>query len=178
MGASQSKDKMHCTRYLNGKGPPPLTETVQAEVQGSNNHKKNTLIKQGNQPDGGKMNWNIERRSLSGHSECDTIQITFHFDDGIQSDMHPHPGHSYKGTEFVAYLPQNTTGTRILRLLEQAFENKLLFTVAANISGEYCVTPADIPFKTQDSGGPGSFGYPDPNYLKSVRKSLKVKGIN
>ncbi|KAK9953116.1 hypothetical protein ABG768_017139 [Culter alburnus] len=178
MGASQSKDKMHCTRYLNGKGPPPLTETVQAEVQGSNNHKKNTLIKQGNQPDGGKMNWNIERRSLPGHSECDTIQITFHFDDGIQSDMHPHPGHSYKGTEFVAYLPQNTTGTKILRLLEQAFENKLLFTVAANISGEYCVTPADIPLKTQDSGGPGSFGYPDPNYLKSVRKSLKVKGIN
>lgn len=59
--------------------------TVQAEVQGSNNHKKNTQIKQGNQPDRGKMNWNIERRSLPGHSECDTIQITFHFEDGIQS---------------------------------------------------------------------------------------------
>lgn len=26
MGSSQSKDKMHCTRYLNGKGPPALTE--------------------------------------------------------------------------------------------------------------------------------------------------------
>ncbi|XP_016327421.1 E3 ubiquitin-protein ligase DTX3L-like [Sinocyclocheilus anshuiensis] len=138
---------------------------------------KNTLIKQGNQPDGGQMNWNIERRSLPGHSDCDTIQIVFHFDDGIQSDKHPHPGHSYKGTEFVAYLPQNTTGTKILRLLEQAFEHKLLFTVAANSSGEYCVMPADIPLKTLDSGGPGSLGYPDPTYLKSVRKSLKVKGI-
>ncbi|KTG47705.1 hypothetical protein cypCar_00020652 [Cyprinus carpio] len=152
MGASQSKDKMQCNRYLNGKGPPPLTET---DGQGPNNHKKNSVIKQGNQPDGGQLNWNIERRSLPGHSDCDTIQIVFHFDDGIQSDKHPHPGHSYKGTEFVAYLPQNTTGTKILRLLEQAFKHKLLFTVAANSSGEYCVMPADIPLKTLDSGGPG-----------------------
>ncbi|XP_039540547.1 E3 ubiquitin-protein ligase DTX3L1 isoform X2 [Pimephales promelas] len=169
MGASQSKDKMHCTRYLNG--PPPLGET---ETQRSSNRKKNNLIKQGSQPDGGQMNCNIERRSLPGHPDCDTIQITFHFDDGIQSDKHPHPGHGYKGSECVAYLPQNTTGTKIVRLLEQAFQHKLLFTVAADLSGEYRVTPADIPLKTRDSG---SSGYPDPNYLKSVRKSLKVKGI-
>lgn len=175
MGTSQSKDKMYCTRYLNGKGPPPLGQT--AKTQGSNNHKNNNLIKQGNQPDGGQMNFNIERRSLPGYPDYDTIQITFHFDDGIQSDKHPHPGHRYRGNESVAYLPQNSTGTKILRLLEQAFEHKLLFTVAANLSGEYCVTPADIPLKTRDSGGPGSLGYPDPNYLKSVRKSLKLKGI-
>ncbi|XP_077101247.1 E3 ubiquitin-protein ligase DTX3L1 [Siphateles boraxobius] len=173
MGASQSKDKMHCTRYLNGKGPPPLGETA----QGSNNQKKNNLIKQGNQPDGGKMNCNIKRRSLPGHPDCDTIQITFSFDDGIQLDTHPDPGQKYRGNVTVAYLPQNTTGTKILSLLMQAFEHQLLFTVAANPSGEYCVTPADIPLKTLDSGGPGSLGYPDPNYLKSVRKSLKVKGI-
>ncbi|CAM4723488.1 unnamed protein product [Leuciscus chuanchicus] len=172
MGASQSKDKMHCTRYLNGKGPPPLGET--AETQGTKKHKKTDLIKQGNQPDGGQMNYTIERRSLPGYPGCDTIQITFHFDDGIQSDMHPHPGHSYRGNECVAYLPQNTTGTKIFRLLEQAFKHKLLFTVAANISGEYCVTPADIPLKTQNNGGPGSFGYPDPDYLKSVRKTCLV----
>ncbi|XP_059391111.1 E3 ubiquitin-protein ligase DTX3L-like isoform X1 [Carassius carassius] len=174
MGASESKEKMYCTRYLNGKGPPPLTETDDPE---SNNPKKNSLIKQGNQPDGGQMNWKIERRSLPGHSDCDTIQILFQFDDGIQSDKHPHPGHSYYGTECVAYLPQNTTGTKILRLLEQAFEHKLLFTVEANSSGEYCVKPADIPLKTLDSGGPGSSGYPDPTYLKTVKNSLKVKGI-
>ncbi|KAL0156421.1 hypothetical protein M9458_047667, partial [Cirrhinus mrigala] len=60
----------------------------------------------------------------------------------------------YKGTNFVAYLPQNTTGTKILRLLEKAFEHKLLFTVAANSNGEYCVMPADVPLKTVDSGGP------------------------
>ncbi|XP_056104779.1 E3 ubiquitin-protein ligase DTX3L1 isoform X2 [Rhinichthys klamathensis goyatoka] len=174
MGASQSKDKMHCTRYLNGKGPPPLGET---ETQRSKNHKKNNLIKEGSQPDGGEMNCNIERRSLPGHPDCDTIKITFHFYEGIQSDKHPHPGHSYRGSESVAYLPKNTTGTKILRLLEQAFQHKLLFTVAADLSGEYCVTPADIPLKTRDSEGSGSLGYPDPNYLKSVRKSLKVKGI-
>ncbi|KAK7123505.1 hypothetical protein R3I93_021816 [Phoxinus phoxinus] len=175
MGATQTKDKMHCTRYLNGKGPPPLGETV--GTQGSNNHKKNNLIKQGNQPDGGQMNCNIERRSLPGYPNDDTLQITFHFEDGIQSNNHPHPGHGYRGIEFVAYLPENSTGTKIVRLLEQAFQHKLLFTVAANLSGEYCVTPADIPLKTRESGGPGSLGYPDPNYLKSVRKTLKLKGI-
>ncbi|XP_043081793.1 E3 ubiquitin-protein ligase DTX3L1 isoform X1 [Puntigrus tetrazona] len=178
MGTSQSKDKMQCNRYLNGKGPPPLTESVvHAGGQGPNKSKKNSVIKQGNQPDGGEMNWNIERRSLPGHADCDTIEIVFRFDDGIQSDKHPHPGHRYKGTAFLAFLPQNTTGTKILRLLQQAFDHKLLFTVAANSSGEYCVMPADIPLKTLDSGGPGSLGYPDPTYLKTVRKSLKVKGI-
>jgi len=59
--------------------------TIQAETQRSSNRKKNNLIKQGSQPDGGQMNCNIERRSLPGHPDCDTIQITFHFDDGIQS---------------------------------------------------------------------------------------------
>ncbi|XP_051538376.1 E3 ubiquitin-protein ligase DTX3L1 [Myxocyprinus asiaticus] len=174
MGASQ--DKMHCTRYLNGKGPPPLTETLEAEANGSNNHKKDALIKQGNQPEGGQMIWNIERRSLKGYPDCDTIQIIFQFDDGIQSDRHPHPGHSYNGMQTTAYLPQNSTGTKILRQLELAFQHKLLFTVAANSSGEYCVTPTDIPLKL-DGGGSGSLDFPDPNYLKIVRKSLKVKGI-
>ncbi|XP_050954529.1 E3 ubiquitin-protein ligase DTX3L1 [Labeo rohita] len=174
MGASQSKDKMQCNSYLNGKGPPPLTGS---DGQPSNNHKKNGLIKQGNQPDGGQMTWDIERRSLPGYADCDTIKITYHFDDGIQSDKHPHPGHSYKGTNFVAFLPQNTTGTKILRKLECAFEHKLLFTVAASNNSEYCVMSADIPFKTVKSGGPESLGYPDPAYLKSVMKSLKEKGI-
>ncbi|XP_051543113.1 E3 ubiquitin-protein ligase DTX3L-like isoform X2 [Myxocyprinus asiaticus] len=133
--------------------------------------------RRGNQPEGGQMILNIERWSLEGYPDCDTIQIIFHFDDGIQSDMHPHPGHSYKGMETMAYLPQNSMGTKILRQLEVAFQYKLLFTVVASSSGEYCVTPADIPLKPLDGEGSGSFGYPDPNYLKTVRKSLKVKGI-
>ncbi len=58
---------------------------VQTEGQKSNNHKKNSVIKQGNQPDGGQIIWRLERRSLPGHSDCDTIQMKFHFDDGIQS---------------------------------------------------------------------------------------------
>ncbi|XP_056306601.1 E3 ubiquitin-protein ligase DTX3L1 isoform X1 [Danio aesculapii] len=177
MGASQSKDKMHCTRYLNGKGPPPLADTVAADIQGPNNHTKKSLIKQGSQPDGGKLEWGIERRSLPGYPDDDTLKIIFHFEDGIQSDRHPHPGHSFRGSDTVVYLPQNSSGTKTLRLLEKAFQHKLLFTVAADGNGEYIVTSADIPLKTCDSGGPASLGYPDPNYLKTVRKSLAVKGI-
>lgn len=172
MGSSQSKDKMHCTRYLNGKGPPALTEI---QANGTNNNKKGSQIKQGNQPEG-QMTWAIERRSLPGHSDCDTIQTTFHFEDGIQSERHPYPGHRYKGLDSVAYLPNNNTGVKLLRLLEVAFQHKLLFTVVANSSGEYCVTAADIPLKPLDSG-PVSLGYPDPNYLKTVTKVLKQKGI-
>ncbi|KAI7792697.1 E3 ubiquitin-protein ligase DTX3L1 [Triplophysa rosa] len=172
MGSSQSKDKMHCTRYLNGKGPPALTEI---QSNGTNNNKKGTLIMQGNQPEG-QMTWTLERRSLPGHSDCDTIQIAFHFEAGIQSDRHPHPGHRYKGLDSVAYLPNNNTGVKILRLLEVAFQHKMMFAVVADGRGEYCVTPADIPLKPMDRG-PESLGYPDPNYLKTVTKVLKQKGI-
>ncbi|XP_051970212.1 E3 ubiquitin-protein ligase DTX3L1 [Xyrauchen texanus] len=174
MGASQ--DKMHCTRYLDGKGPPPLTEMVEAETKGPN-HKKDALIKQGTQPEGGQMIWNIERRSLPGFPDYDSFQIIFHFDDGIQSDRHPHPGHRYNGMETMTFLPQNSMGTKILRQLEVAFQQKLLFTVAADSSGEYCVTLADIPLKPLDGGVSGRLGSPDPNYLKILSKSLKVKGI-
>ncbi|XP_055039097.2 E3 ubiquitin-protein ligase DTX3L1 isoform X1 [Misgurnus anguillicaudatus] len=174
MGATESKDKMYCSRYMNGKGPPSLTGL---KVDGPNNHKKFNLIREGSQPNGGEMTFNIERKSLPGYPDCDTIQIIFHFEDGIQTDRHPHPGHGYKGLDSVAYLPNNNTGIKIYRLLEAAFDQKLMFTVAADSNGEYCVTPADIPLKTLDSGGPGSLGYPDSTYLKTVMKILRIKGI-
>ncbi len=58
---------------------------VQTEGQRSNNHKKNSVIKEGNQPEGGQINWKIRRQSLPGYSGCDTIEVIIHFDDGIQS---------------------------------------------------------------------------------------------
>ncbi|TRY85049.1 hypothetical protein DNTS_009549 [Danionella cerebrum] len=151
---------------------------VRAEMPGSNVQNKKKVIKPGTQPDGGTLNWSIERRSLPGHPKCDTIQIIFHFEDGIQSEMHPHPGHRFRGSDTVAFLPQSTTGTRVLRLLDQAFQHRLLFTVVADgNSGEYCVRPADIPLKTRDTAGLDGLGYPDPSYMKTVKKCLAMKGI-
>lgn len=52
-------------------------------------------------------------------------------------------------------MPQNPKGTVVVRLLEKAFKQKLLFTVATDSSGEDAVVPMDIPLKTScDESGP------------------------
>uniref|UniRef100_A0A3Q3W0A0 E3 ubiquitin-protein ligase n=1 Tax=Mola mola TaxID=94237 RepID=A0A3Q3W0A0_MOLML len=107
MGSGQSSSKLHCNRYLNGQGPPPLQE------------------------------------------------------------KHPHPGRPYRGLELCTYLPDNEEGRQVLSLLLKAFHEQLLFTVATSKEGEDMVTTAFIPLKD---------GYPDSDYLKTVRKLLKEKG--
>ncbi|KAI5608759.1 E3 ubiquitin-protein ligase DTX3L isoform X1 [Silurus asotus] len=177
MGSEQSKDKMHCTRYLNGNGPPSLNEQVEKVTNGSIRHKINSKIVTGNQPDDGKMSIMHMRRNVEGYPDCDTIQMNFEFDDGIQTEMHPNPGQKYYGLKTVAFVPQNHEGRKVYRMLEAAFNHKLLFTVATTSTGEERVKYSDIPLKTKESGGHDSFSYPDPKYLKTVTKILKSKGI-
>ncbi|KAF7708663.1 E3 ubiquitin-protein ligase DTX3L1 [Silurus meridionalis] len=177
MGSEQSKDKMHCTRYLNGNGPPSLTEQVEKATNGTIGHKINSKIVIGNQPDDGKMSIMHARRNVEGYPDCDTIQMNFEFDDGIQTEMHPNPGQKYYGLKTVAFVPQNHEGRKVYRMLEAAFKHKLLFTVATTSTGEERVNYSDIPLKTKESGGHDSFSYPDPKYLKTVTKILKLKGI-
>ncbi|TSK34881.1 E3 ubiquitin-protein ligase DTX3L [Bagarius yarrelli] len=117
------------------------------------------------------------RRNVEGYPDCDTIQITFEFEDGIQTEQHPNPGQQYYGLKTAAFVPQNHEGRKVYRLLEVAFQHKLLFTVATTSTGEERVTFSDIPLKTEESGGYDSFSYPDPKYLKTVTKLLKAKGI-
>ncbi|KAK2854798.1 hypothetical protein Q7C36_006667 [Tachysurus vachellii] len=175
MGSEQSKDKMHCTRYINGTGPPTLADQVQNGTNGAS--KKNSKIVNGNQPDDGRMSIMHLRRNVEGYPKCDTIQINMEFEDGIQTENHPNPGQKYYGLKTVAYVPQNNEGMKVYRMLEVAFKHKLLFTVATTSTGEERVTFSDIPLKTKESGGHDSFSYPDPEYLKTVTKILKSKGI-
>ncbi|MCI4374404.1 hypothetical protein PGIGA_G00005840 [Pangasianodon gigas] len=177
MGSEQSKDKMYCTRYLNGNGPPSLADQVENCADGTSGHKRNSKIVNGNQPDDGRMSITHLRRNVEGYPDCDTIQINFEFEDGIQTEKHPNPGQKYHGLKTVAFVPQNHEGRKVYRLLEMAFKYKLLFTVATTSTGEERVTYADIPLKTKESGGHDSFSYPDPKYLKTVTKILKSKGI-
>ncbi|KAG8430906.1 hypothetical protein GDO86_019770, partial [Hymenochirus boettgeri] len=90
---------------------------------------------------------------------------------------HPHPGTPYSGTSRTAYLPNNKEGQEVLRLLRRAFDQKLIFTIGRSrtTGAENTVTWNDIHHKT--SMFSGSFGYPDPDYLKRVRDELKAKGI-
>ncbi|XP_026217056.1 E3 ubiquitin-protein ligase DTX3L [Anabas testudineus] len=169
MGSGQSKDKLHCNRYLDNKGPPSLEQQVEDGVNG-------TYRTPNVQPQG-QMTWVVLHRDLPGFPHDNTVQINFVFQDGVQTEKHPHPGQPYSGIRLCAYLPDNREGKKVLKLLERAFYQQLLFTVATNTDGKDVITTAFIPLKTQQDGGSGADGYPDPDYLKTVRTLLKDKGI-
>ncbi|KAM8731670.1 E3 ubiquitin-protein ligase DTX3L1 [Acanthopagrus schlegelii] len=170
MGSSQSSDKLHCNRYLNGQGPPSLVQQANEGLNGM--YSTHT----GCQPQG-QVTSVILHRDLPGFPDDNTLQLSYIFPDGIQTEKHPHPGQPYAGLRLCAYLPDNREGRKVCKLLDKAFEKQLLFTVATNDNGEDVVTTASIPLKTQPDGGNRVDGYPDSDYLKTVRMLLKNKGI-
>uniref|UniRef100_A0A3B3CNR3 E3 ubiquitin-protein ligase n=2 Tax=Oryzias melastigma TaxID=30732 RepID=A0A3B3CNR3_ORYME len=135
-------------------------------------------IIQGDQPDG-TMTWTKSSVEVPGFPHCGTITITYSIPSGRQTEKHPKPGHFYTGTSRTAYLPDNKEGNEVLMLLKKAFDQKLIFTIGASRTTgcEDQVTWNDIHHKTSLYGGPGCYGYPDPNYLSRVREELKAKGI-
>ncbi|XP_035509813.1 E3 ubiquitin-protein ligase DTX3L [Morone saxatilis] len=170
MGSGQSSEKLHCNRYLNGQGPPSLVQQANEGLNGM--HKAVNDC----QPEG-QMTWVLLHRDLPGFPDDNTLQINYIFPDGIQTEKHPHPGQPYAGLRLCAYLPDSREGRKVLKLLDKAFNQQLLFTVATNRHGEDMVTIASIPLKTHPDGGNRIDGYPDSDYLKTVRKLLRDKGI-
>ncbi|XP_030230250.1 E3 ubiquitin-protein ligase DTX3L isoform X13 [Gadus morhua] len=132
----------------------------------------------GDQPDG-RMTYETQRYSLPGFQGHGNIVIKYEMYPGKQTARHPNPGKTHYGTQRSAYLPDNREGREVLRLLQRAFDKRLIFTVGTSrTSGsEDQVTWNDIHHKTSISGGPSSFGYPDPDYLRRVKEELKAKGI-
>lgn len=169
MGSGQSSEKLHCNRYLNGQGPPSLVQQANQEVNG----KYGAL--NGCQPEG-QMTWVILHKDLPGFPDDNTVQINYIFPDGIQTENHPHPGQPFAGLRLCAYLPDNREGRKVLKLMDKAFNQKLLFTIATK-DGKDVVTTTSIPLKTQPEGASGVVGYPDSEYLKTVRQLLRDKGI-
>ncbi|XP_037381343.1 E3 ubiquitin-protein ligase DTX3L isoform X2 [Talpa occidentalis] len=135
-------------------------------------------LQKGNQPDG-TMAITIAKQSLPGYEFCNTIVITYTMEGGIQTKEHPNPGVSYPGVRRVAYLPDNEEGNKVLKLLQRAFKQKLIFTVGYSRTQGLpnVITWNDIHHKTNRFGGPEGYGYPDPGYLKRVKQELKDKGI-
>ncbi|KAK1901289.1 E3 ubiquitin-protein ligase DTX3L [Dissostichus eleginoides] len=133
---------------------------------------------EGDQPYG-KMTTEKKTFHLDGFPGCGTIIINYNIPSGTQTAKHPHPGKYFTACYRTAYLPDNKEGREVRRLLEKAFKQKLIFTVGTSrTSGmDDVVTWNDIHHKTSTSGGPQSFGYPDPHYLGRVREELKAKGI-
>ncbi|KAI8507650.1 E3 ubiquitin-protein ligase dtx3l [Branchiostoma belcheri] len=133
----------------------------------------------GDQPEG-RMEYTVERHSsLPGYPGCGTIIIHYSIPSGVQGRDHPNPGQPYHGTSRKAYLPDNYEGQEVLTLLKEAWRNKLVFTIGTSVTTgtDDAVTWNDIHHKTNRSGGPTRYGYPDPTYLARVKEELAAKGI-
>ncbi|XP_064600304.1 uncharacterized protein LOC135466640 [Liolophura sinensis] len=132
----------------------------------------------GNQPKG-TMNVSRTSTSCDGYGRCGSLVIDYIIPDGIQEDCHPNPGKYYKGLRRTAYLPDNREGNKVLKDIQQAFNQQLVFTIGRSVTTgrEDVVTWNDIHHKTAQRGGPEKFGYPDPGYLRRVQEELQAKGI-
>ncbi|CAN9506544.1 unnamed protein product [Ophioblennius macclurei] len=170
MGSNHSSGKHHCNQYLSGQGPPSLVQQATQEV----NRKYKGL--NDCQP-AGQMTWVILHKPLPGYPSDDTVQISFIFPDGVQTEKHPHPGQPFTGQRLSAYLPDNHEGRKVLKLMNKAFNQQLLFNISTNIEGEDIITTNSIPLKTEAERGSLSYGYPDSDYLSTVRRLLKDAGV-
>ncbi|XP_074040861.1 deltex E3 ubiquitin ligase [Leptinotarsa decemlineata] len=135
--------------------------------------------KHGNQPPG-TMEWGIIDRSLPGFQTFRTIQIIYNIHSGIQGPDHPNPGREYYAVGFprVAYLPDNPKGRKILRLLNVAWQQRLIFTVSrSHTTGCEDVVSWNIPHKTEIGPSNNSHSYPDSGYLNRVIRELKALGV-
>ncbi|KAK6319307.1 hypothetical protein J4Q44_G00105180 [Coregonus suidteri] len=133
----------------------------------------------GDQPEGTMKVKHERSLSIPGYPGYGAIVINYDIPNGKQTNKHPNPGEWFSGTCRIAYLPNNEEGNKVLKLLERAFDQKLIFTVGTSrtTGTDDCVTWNDIHHKTNINGGAQGFGYPDPNYLSRVKNELKAKGI-
>ncbi|XP_071967886.1 uncharacterized protein [Engystomops pustulosus] len=114
--------------------------------------------------------------TLPGYERDTSLKIIYDVPDGVQGDGDPQPGCLYKGGKFEAYLPDNREGKRLLKLLQRALDEDLIFHIKKLETGEK-VTWYKIPHKTSPDGGKQKNGYPDSSYMKYVIDLLKQNGI-
>ena len=71
----------------------------------------------------------------------------------------PHPGRPYKGVTRHGYLPNNSQGRQIAKLLNVAFSRRLVFTIGRSQTTEEdgVITWNGIPHKTRIFGGPEKY---------------------
>ncbi|XP_046361108.1 uncharacterized protein LOC124138484 isoform X1 [Haliotis rufescens] len=127
----------------------------------------------------GKMETCLIPDRLPGYEQHNTIQITYNFPNGVQSDGHPRPGVRYRGGDFTAFLPNSPEGQKVLGLLKVAWERKLTFTIKINLFFVWTLM-FRIPHKGKKHRSadinPSVF-YPDPDYLRTVQESLRSLGV-
>uniref|UniRef100_A0A7S1CPA8 RING-type E3 ubiquitin transferase n=1 Tax=Bicosoecida sp. CB-2014 TaxID=1486930 RepID=A0A7S1CPA8_9STRA len=86
----------------------------------------------------------------------------------------------FKGSSsLLPWLLDNAEGRRVAALLRTAFDRRVSFTIGTSITTgrSDCVIWNGVHHKTSKTGGPQSFGYPDPAYLARVAEELAAKGV-
>lgn len=78
----------------------------------------------------------------------------------------------------VAYLPDSPRGRTVLRLLNVAWQRRLVFTVSrSHTTGCEDVVAWNLPHKTESGPSNSGYGYPDPGYLNRCLRELEALGI-
>lgn len=131
----------------------------------------------GTQPDGHMVLERIDSR-LPGES-CDTVVVSYDFPSGRQGPRHPSPGSHYHGTGRTAYFPYSPRGRVVLQQLMRAWDARVLFTVGTSVTTGMsdCVVWNGVHHKTNMSGGPIHYGYPDATYLDRVSEEMASVGV-
>ncbi len=123
----------------------------------------------GDMPKGVMSAYISKNLNCKGYKNIGTIIIEYYFPSGS----------NYSGTSRECYLPNNKEGKEILGLLKVAFDRKLTFTIGTSVTTGRTNTTVwnGIHHKTNISGGPTHFGYPDDTYFNRVKEELAVKGV-
>ncbi|KAJ8376958.1 hypothetical protein SKAU_G00075380 [Synaphobranchus kaupii] len=133
------------------------------------------LIVVGDQPEG-----EMTVKHLKDCFGKDCVSIIYNIPSGIQTEAHPNPGKPFTGIQTEAWLPAEQYDSfsmtykvdlKVLKLLQTAFEQKLVFTVAATDGAADRVVFTDIPharnlYECSESG-----------FVEKVTAALRFKGI-
>ncbi|XP_035269832.1 E3 ubiquitin/ISG15 ligase TRIM25-like isoform X7 [Anguilla anguilla] len=99
------------------------------------------------------------------------FSITYNIPNGIQTEAHPNPGKPFIGIQTAAVLTSTPEGQEVLKLLRRAFDQKLVFTVAATDGAGDRVIYADIPHTRRP------IVLRNPDFLQKVKAALSAKFI-
>lgn len=112
-----------------------------------------------------------------GYKGNGSIVINYIIPSGVQKAYHQHPGQPYRGTRRRAFLPNNREGRALLKRIQCAFRNGLVFCVGTSqTSGKSnVVTWGKIRHKS--TRGNGIYGYPDEYYFRDCNEDLDSLGV-
>jgi deltex-like protein len=130
-------------------------------------------------PSGAAMTVQEELDSLPGHETHSTLAVHFAIPSGVQDLDFPLPGERFESFKFVTYLPNNSEGQNVLRMLGLAWNRRLLFRIGYNQVSKRLdkIVLNGLELKTNRVGGVTGNGFPDVSYMSRLKSDLREIGI-